>query len=117
GGAWNGAGIVSAAAGAAPNRYLVAASEATDALGIAGSESGVFAGEVTDSTAVLLRFTVGGDTNLNGRISAGDYKGIDRSFFIAGSTGYANGDFDFNGTIGADDFWVIDQNYYVALPK
>ena len=68
-----------------------------------------------DATALLIRYTYAGDTDLDGALDGDDYFRID-SGFAAQATSYSSGDLDYNGRIDADDYFVIDSNYNKAQP-
>ena len=84
--------------------------EASSALGISGSQTKVWNGQTVDATTVLMKYTLAGDANLDGKIDGDDYFKIDAG--IAGHlTGYANGDFNYDGVINADDYFIIDSHF------
>jgi hypothetical protein len=110
GGAWDGEGIVSSAAGgnAAGLTGLGAV------LNDDGSGHPLFntfggAGAV-DVNAVLVKYTWNGDADLNGIVDANDYFRIDRGF-AAGGSGWINGDFDYSGGVDANDYFLIDKAF------
>ena len=87
--------------------------EARQALGISGSQGGMFAGQSVDSTSVLIKFTWGGDANLDGKIDIDDYGRIDGNVSQSGSVwGWFNGDFNLDGKINIDDYGIIDGNIH-----
>jgi len=59
---------------------------------------------------VLIRYTLAGDANLDGKIDGDDYFKID-SGIAAHVSGYANGDFNYDGVINADDYFIIDSHF------
>jgi cytoskeletal protein CcmA (bactofilin family) len=75
------------------------------------SQTATFAGQPVDSTAVLVKFTWGGDANLDGKINIDDYGRIDGNVAQSGSVfGWFNGDFNLDGKINIDDYGIIDGN-------
>jgi len=66
-----------------------------------------FAGVTVDDSAVLVKYTYYGDTDLNGRVNFDDYVRTDNGFNNHLS-GWFNGDFDFNGQVNFDDYVLID---------
>jgi hypothetical protein len=73
-GTWTaGSGIVSAVAAALPNKRAIGIAEASQLLNLAAGQTGAFAGQTVDGSAVLLRYTVSGDADLNGVINGDDY--------------------------------------------
>lgn len=102
GGAWTGYGIMSS---------LVA--EVGGSIGIAEASAlgiSTFLGEPVDSTAVLVRYTLAGDTNLDGLVNTVDFNHLAGSF---GQTGafWLNGDFDYDGVVSSLDFNQLIANY------
>ena len=58
-----------------------------------------------------MKFTYGGDANLDGRINIDDYGRIDGHVSQSGSAfGWFNGDFNLDGKINIDDYGIIDGN-------
>jgi hypothetical protein len=72
--------------------------------------SALFDGQSVADTAVLLKYTYGGDATGDGRITTDDYLALNAGYLFAQS-GWANGDFDHSGVIDAADFALIDGNY------
>jgi hypothetical protein len=65
------------------------------------------------STDVLLKYTYGGDANLNGVADGDDYFRID-SYFPQQSAltiGWLNGDFNYDGVVNGDDYFIIDSTF------
>ncbi len=118
GGGWTGGGIITSMTAASTDNPLatLAVAEASIALGISDAQTALFDGQTVDATAVLVKYTFAGDTNLDGVIDGDDYFNID-SGFTGGATGYANGDFDYNGRLDADDYFAIDSNYGKSAPS
>jgi hypothetical protein len=87
GGGWNGSGIVTSSA-----------SGNLTTLGIA---------EINGD--VLVKFTYGGDANLDGKLNILDYVQIDQGI-MAQLTGWSNGDCNYDGKINIGDYVIIDSN-------
>jgi subtilisin-like proprotein convertase family protein len=94
GGAWNGNGIITSAA-----------SGNLTTLGVA---------EVAGD--VVVKFTYGGDANLDGKINVDDYGHIDSNVVLPGVSGWFNGDFNYDGKINVDDYGIIDSNVPIQGP-
>ena len=107
GGAWTGDGIGSSVAAMTPNRALGVA-EAID-IGVPP----VFAGQPIDATAVLVRYTITGDANLDRAVNIGDF-GLLAANFNQPSR-WATGDFDYNGTTGIADFSLLAASFNQSL--
>jgi autotransporter-associated beta strand protein len=105
GAAWDGDGIISSSASGSLLTSLGIAS--ADDLGVAGS---IWSGQPVASGDVLVRYSYGGDADLDGRITANDYFDIDNGF-LTHARAWLNGDFDYNGRVDGDDYFIIDSNY------
>ncbi|MEO6435625.1 MAG: Calx-beta domain-containing protein [Tepidisphaeraceae bacterium] len=91
--------------------------EARDVLGITGNQTALFSGQTVDATSVLVKFTWGGDANLDGKIHIDDYGQIDFNAGSSGSVfGWFNGDFNLDGKINIDDYGIIDFNIAAQGP-
>ncbi len=109
-GAWTGPGITSSAAAATPGYTTLGIAEASEALGLIGSQTAVWSGQSVDSTSVLIGYTYAGDLNLDGIINGDDYFQID-SAFPQQLHGYYDGDINYDGVINGDDYFLIDSNF------
>ena len=114
-GTWDGDGIASGVAGTNSGKYALGVAEASDVLGITGSQTALFDGETVDATAILIKFTYAGDANLDGAITGDDYFQID-SAFPTGGHSWFNGDFNYDGSITGDDYFLIDSNFAAQGP-
>jgi subtilisin-like proprotein convertase family protein len=94
GGSWNGPGIITSAA-----------SGNLTTLGVA---------EIGGD--VVVKYTYGGDANLDGKINVDDYGHIDSSVVLPGVRGWFNGDFNYDGKINVDDYGIIDSNVPIQGP-
>jgi hypothetical protein len=104
-GAWNQPGIISSqASGTYTTLGVAEASDVSSAIG------GVFGGRTVDSTMVLVKFTYGGDANLDGKLNIDDYVLIDQGI-AATLAGWSMGDFNYDGKINVDDYTTfLDSN-------
>jgi ELWxxDGT repeat protein len=107
-GAWNGLGINSSIAAATPNR-AVGYAQATDI----GSPS-TFAGQAIDDTAVLVRFTVSGDTNLDGKVDVADLGRLASNWQQSPRT-FSQGDFDYSGSVDVNDLGILASNWQQSI--
>ena len=62
-----------------------------------------------DSDAVVVKYTLAGDANLDGVVNALDFNAVATNFGLAGQ--WSSGDFDYNGVVGSSDFVAIAQNF------
>ena len=66
-----------------------------------------------DDTAVLLRSTLPGDTNLDGSVSFDDLLVLAQNYGESGA--WIQGDSDYNGVVGFEDLLALAQNYGSAV--
>jgi hypothetical protein len=84
---------------------------AGDALNLAAGATAVWSGQTVAASDTLIKFTYGGDANLDGKINVDDYGQIDFNIGSSGSVfGWFNGDFNYDGKINIDDYGIIDFN-------
>jgi GH25 family lysozyme M1 (1,4-beta-N-acetylmuramidase) len=107
GGTWDGPGIDSSSA-AATGANGIGYAEATD-LGVTSID-----GQAVDSTTLVLKYTLAGDANLDGRVSSDDYVLADRGMSEgsqAGGSYWIDGDFNYNGSVDPGDYLLLDGTY------
>ena len=108
GGAWTGPGLDSSAA-AADTTHLTA-------LGVIQNLSGstalytTFDGVAVTASAVLVKYTDYGDTNLDGRVDVADYTRLDAGF-VGKLSGWANGDENYDGLVDGSDYTLVDNAF------
>ncbi len=111
-GTWTGLGITSSAAAASPSTYAVGYADATEA---APGLAGVLMGQSFDSTSVLVRYTCGGDANLDGTVNFDDLLRLAANYNQP-TTKWSGGDFNYSGTVDFDDLLILAANYNLSLP-
>jgi hypothetical protein len=84
--------------------------EASEKFNLGTNQTASFCNETVDDTSVLVKYTYGGDADLDGMITTGDYFAIDSGFANAARM-WIGGDYDLNGVINGDDYFWIDSNY------
>jgi hypothetical protein len=116
GGSWNGAGISSSSAAAVAtdgsNSHKTALGYAeASALGIS-----TFADQSVDSTAVLVRYTLSGDANLDGVVDTLDFNALAANF---GGTGrnWWEGDYNYDGVVDTLDFNALAGNFGASVSQ
>ena len=92
GGAWNGAGIVTSLA------------DSTHGLGYADSGSG----------DLLVKCTVYGDANLDGKVDFSDLVNLARNYGQKNAA-WNQGDFNYDGAVGFDDLVLLARDYGQSL--
>jgi hypothetical protein len=110
-GAWNGTGIMSTTAGATPGTAIGFA-ESSAILGAAG---GTFAGQEVDGSAVLLRYTRLGDTDLDRDVDLSDLGNMASNFGATSSKFWNDGDLDFDGDVDLNDLGSLATNFGTTL--
>jgi hypothetical protein len=116
GGSWTGSGIVTSTSDAAGGLTSLGVASAGDVLDLGAGETAIWNGETVGAGDVIVKFTYGGDANLDGIISSDDYAAIDFNVAVAGASGWSNGDFNYDGVISGDDYSVIDFNIVAQGP-
>ena len=109
GGTWAGVGLTSAAA-AADARHLAAVGVILNTADGTTPLFPSFDGLPASATDVLARFTVYGDSNLDGAVTAADYTRVDVGL-VNGFTGWAGGDFNYDGVVDGDDYALMDNAF------
>jgi len=115
GGKWQGAGLSSSAAANDPTHQTGLAVMLNDD-GFGHPIYNFFDNKPVDINSILVKYTLMGDVDLNGKIDGSDYFRLDKGF-LAKSKGYANGDVDFSGTIDGSDYFVIDKAFLSRSPE
>ncbi len=109
GGAWNGAGIVSANAAAATGTKTAIGYGDAATLHISN-----FGGQGVTS-AVLLEYTLAGDANLDGKVNLLDLNAVATNF--GGNTKvWTDGDTTYDGNVNVQDFNALALNFGQTAP-
>ncbi len=104
GGAWNGSGIMTSAA--SPTVGLGSAESAE----VFASFPATFSGVQVDATALLVKHTFNGDTNLDGTVNLTDFNKL-ASNFGQSARRWAHGDTNYDGTVNLADFNRLASNF------
>jgi len=107
-GSWNAAGLTSSTADG--TQTALGFVEASD---LGGAVPPVFG--TVDSTAVLVRYTLMGDADLNGSVDSVDFNFLAANFG-ASSQKWLEGDFNYDGAVDTVDFNSLAANFGAALP-
>jgi len=110
GGAWDRAGITSAAAAAAVPKNKTLGTVTGAQFHAAQGAGALFDGQAVANTDILVKFTYYGDADLNGVVNFDDYSRTDAGFNSGGNTWF-QGDFDYNGLVNFDDYSLIDAAF------
>jgi hypothetical protein len=112
-GPWTGRGITSivAAAGLDDVHGVAVILNDNAVFGDSGPIFTSFRGEAVDTNSVIAAFTLNGDVDLDGKITARDYFAIDAGRAMA-RLGYGFGDFHYSGgPADAVDYMLIDRAF------
>jgi hypothetical protein len=104
GGGWDGNGIMTGLGNRL--RFALGFAEASDV-----AAGGMFAGQAVDGTAVVVKFTLYGDADLDGAVGFSDVVRMAQHFNSAAGATWARGDFDYDGAVGFSDLVRLAQNY------
>ena len=116
-GQWNGVGVQSSAV-AGNNARGLGFAEASEVLGGGG---GSFGGQTVDGSALLVRFTLNGDTDLGGSVDFNDLVKLAQNYntTVSATTDswWTRGDFNYDGKVDFNDLVKLAQNYNTTLPS
>ncbi len=112
GGLWTGAGITSSTAAASGhgNTAIGFASNADSGMGLTS-----FGGVAVDPSSLLLRYTVLGDANLDGKVDIADFLLLRHNFGLTSNASWDQGDFDYDGKIDITDFMILRAHFGASL--
>jgi autotransporter-associated beta strand protein len=102
-GAWNGVGLVTSVATSATT---LGAARAGD-VGLGGKSVN---GVILFSSDVLVRYTLAGDADLDGKVGFPDLVRVAQNYGATG-VGWSGGDFDYSGRVDFADLVKVAQNY------
>src|SRR5262249_46284035 len=112
-GSWNGANSISSSSAAVV--FSDSANANKTALGYAAASTlGVtsFAGQSVVGSDVLVRYTYGGDANLDGKVNALDFNLLASGY--GPDSQWALGDFNYDGQVNSADFAAMAVNFNAA---
>jgi hypothetical protein len=108
-GAWDGAGLTSSVAATASGNMALGYGEAST-LGYTS-----FDGVALGGNAVLVKYTLVGDTTLSGSVGATDLQTVVSNFDGSSTAGWTDGDFYYTGSVGGQDYQAVLANYDTTL--
>ncbi len=73
-------------------------------------------GQNVDDTTVLIRYTLGADANLDGKVNTDDVTVVGALFGNGGTGDWFLGDFDYDGIVDSDDVTVLGAMYDPTAP-
>jgi hypothetical protein len=110
-GVWDGKGLTSANVTAnatdSTNPYKTALAYG-DASVIGVSTVG---GQTLDQTSLLVRITLSGDANMDGKVNALDFNAVATNYGAATGQVWTQGDFNYDGAVNTTDFTAMAINF------
>jgi hypothetical protein len=103
GGLWGRPGLTSSVAAANSSTFGLGYAEAST-LGVS-----TFDGVTLGGNAVLVKYTLLGDANLDGTVNFNDFSIVQTHYGQPGD--WADGDFNYDGTVNFNDFSLLQNNY------
>ncbi len=118
GGNWNGMGGIASSAAAAQDLISFAIGYTDNSfLPQVGLPSySEFRGQAVDSSAILVRYTLGADANLDGKVNSDDVTIVSALYNNPATGDWVLGDFDYDGMCETDDVTVISAMYDPTAP-
>ncbi len=107
GGAWDKPGLTSSVAKTSGGVTALGYGEAST-LGLT-----TFDGQTLGGNAVLVKYTLVGDTQLRGNVGIGDYDAVLTNYGT--NQGWTGGDFHYGGVVGIGDYDAVIDNYGKTL--
>ena len=114
-GAWNGTGLNSSMA-AVNHAGAIGYGEASDVLSLSGSQTKAWQGYTADATSLLVRYTLAGDANLDGKVDFQDLVRVAQNYGGLVGKYWPEGDFNYDGKTDFVDLVKLAQNYGGVLP-
>ncbi len=102
-----------------PNGIVSSAATTDKMLGVAeasivlGASGGTFSGETVDGSAVLVKYTYGGDANLDGKVDVTDLGALATNWQT--SSGWTGGDFNYDGFVDVTDLGALATNWQAGV--
>jgi len=94
------------------SQLAVGYAEASRVLGTSG---GTFMGQPVDGSAILVRYTLRGDTNLDAKVDFADLVTIAQNYGKIGTAEWSDGDVNLDGNIDFVDLVALAQVYGLNL--
>lgn len=98
------------------------ASGGAHALGVILNDNGSggaiypnFDGLSANANAVLIKYTLLGDTNLDGKVDVTDLGNVSSAYGAGGAPDWRRGDFNYDGAVSVSDLGDLASNYGLAL--
>src|SRR5205085_803436 len=79
--------------------------------------AGSFSGQNVDGTALLVRYTLMGDSDLSGTVDLTDFTFLASNFGATSGQGWIDGDYDYNGAVDLTDFTYLASDFNFTVPS
>jgi autotransporter-associated beta strand protein len=109
-GAWTGPGITSSVAASVASNAGIPHKTALGYVEASAFNYGTFDGQPVDSSAVLVRYTLAGDANLDGTVNTVDFTLLANNFGASGAL-WQQGDSNYDGIVNGLDFNAVASNF------
>jgi hypothetical protein len=77
-----------------------------------GAAGTTFDGIAVNGEAVVVKYTLLGDSNLDGAVNFGDYSNLQNHYGQTGAgIGWIDGDFNYDGSVTFQDYSLLQNNY------
>jgi hypothetical protein len=97
-------------------RLTSSSSDATHRLGYGDNavlNKATFGGQTVDTSSVLIKFTYGGDTNLDGQVDVTDLGALATSWQT--SAPWTGGDFNYDGFVDVSDLGILATDWQLGV--
>lgn len=111
GGLWDGGGFYSLQAACTNGATGIGWAEASDLLGLSGSQTATWDGITVDATTLLFKYTFVGDMNLDGMVDSTDYDLWDTAVANSSPASWITGDFNYDGVRDSTDYAMMNYAY------
>jgi hypothetical protein len=106
---YDGTGIVTTQPDAINGVTTLGVAEASQVLGLSGSQTALFSGQTVDATTVVIKYTYGGDANLDGQVNVADLGLLASNW--QNRAPWTGGDFNYDGFIDVADLGILATNW------
>ena len=114
GGRWTGTGVVSTSAKNNAAKSTTLGYLTSAAYKSLYGTTAAFAGQAVDDTAVLIKYALYGDSDLDGGVSINDFNRLSGGFGATNKS-WLDGDYDYDGGVSINDFNLLAANFGKTL--
>jgi hypothetical protein len=107
---WGGTGVTSTAAATNASHGL-GYGEAASLLNLGPTNTANFMGATVDASTVLVRYTLAGDSDLDGDVDIADVAHLAQNYGATSAANWSQGDFNYDGAVNFADVVRLAQNY------